>query len=74
MRNFLRSALLAVAAVWSDARAASPAESRLLLCYDLPAQDGEEALPVGNDRRELDLDNVVTRPRASRFHPTKGSP
>ena len=45
MRNFLRSALLADAAEWSDARAASPAESRLLLCYDLPAQDGEEALP-----------------------------
>lgn len=50
MRNLLRSAVLAAIAELADARAESPADSRLLLWYDRPAQYWEEALPVGNGR------------------------
>ena len=50
MKNLLRSAVLAAVVVIAAARAANPADSRLLLWYDRPAQYWEEALPVGNGR------------------------
>ncbi len=50
MRNLLRSSVLAAVVVSAGARAAQPADARLLLWYDRPAQYWEEALPVGNGR------------------------
>ena len=50
MRTLLRSTVLAAVGILAGARAANPADSRLLLWYDRPAQYWEEALPVGNGR------------------------
>jgi hypothetical protein len=50
MRTLLRSTVLAAVGILAGARAANPADSRLLFWYDRPAQYAEEALPVGNGR------------------------
>ncbi len=48
--NLFRLTVLAALAALADAGAADPADSRLRLWYDRPAQYWEEALPVGNGR------------------------